>query len=155
MELQRVPRGTQRTSWLSEETRRALSSAIVGPNRDRCRYCNFKGTDERVKVHVEQHFLKHFCKCGLGEVSRDTMLEHVKKHRGNPEHGGLHKVDKATYDEFSRSMGWRDPPYYSECAPTLGHERPLRDARERIVVKGLRLEPPTKRQAKERDGRKR
>ena len=149
VELEKMATGPGRTNWMTEGTRTALTRAIVGPNRDQCRYCNFRGTTKRVRYHIEQHFLRHFCKCGMGKISRDTMLEHVKKNRGNPDHGVLHKVDRATYEEFTQSMGWDDPPYFAECRPTLGQ-----DLRERIVVKGLRLEPPAKRHASVRESRR-
>ena len=71
----------------------------------------------------------------------------------------MHEVDRPTYPTFARSMGWIDPPMFPECRPVLGEKGPQPDARERInerlQVKGLRLEPPSKKRAQIKESRKR
>ena len=80
------------------------------------------------------------------------MLEHEKKHTGKRGHGKIHQVDRDTYQEFGDAMGWTDPPYFEPCRPTLRGDAPVRDAREKLIVKGLRLEPP-KRDARCKESR--
>ena len=72
------------------------------------------------------------------------MLEHYRRNVGDPRHSRIHDVDRATYKEFGRCMGWDNPPYFEECIPTLTGRAPVADAREKLMVKGLRLEPPQK-----------
>ena len=154
VELNRVPGGARRDKWLSDTTRLALSRAIIGPNRDQCRHCDFLGESRRVRIHVRQHFTRNYCRCGFHSASRDTVVEHVKK-RGSS-HGPVHEVDRATYQEFARAMGWTDVPAFPECRPILGNAYPT-DARrrieERLEIRGLRLEPPRKRQASVKSSR--
>ena len=156
VELSRVKHRPPRTVWICDGTRMALTRAMVGPDRTECRLCNYKGTTKRLRVHVRQHFMRQFCRCGTHSISRDTMLIHKSKNEGRPGHGDIHEVDRATYREFGESMGWTNPPYFGECTPTLGGGPPVppvRDARERLLVKGLRLEPPAKREARVRESR--
>ena len=69
------------TSWVSENSKQALTRGIVGPQRTECCYCDFTSRSiKRLRVHVEQHFLRQYCPYGLNKASRDTMLEHAKRH---------------------------------------------------------------------------
>ena len=161
VELERLKQPYEpRTRWLSQDTQDALTRAIVGPNRDRCRHCAFQGSDKRTKVHVAQHFLRQFCRCGTNRPSRDVMLAHRNRHLGNPAHGKIHEVDRETYPKFAKEMGWKNPPPFERCVPTLGgSDLPHRDARDLLDrrrtgqvtrVRSLRTEPPPKKEAKER-----
>ena len=151
-----------RTRWLSPQTCEDLTKAIVGPGRQKCLYCNYEGPTKRLKVHVEQHFMRQFCRCGANKISRDVMLAHGKRHASNPDHGRIHRVDEDTYPEFAREMGWRHPPTFQGCTPTLGGRSVIQDARhllkrkrdeDVLQVKSLRFEPPKKREAKRRHER--
>ena len=155
VEVKRVPGGPERYTWLSEGTREALAKAIIGENRDRCRYCSYTGTTKRVAVHVRQHFARYYCKCGENRTSRDTLSEHTKKLRNVAGHSKVHEVDRPTYSTFTRSMGWINPPMFPECRPTLGRELPdaRNTIRERLEVRGLRFDPPAKRRAQVKESR--
>ena len=88
------------------------------------------------------------------------MLEHRRKHQGDPAHGKIHEVDRETYPLFCKAMRWKEPPRFGKCSPTLGESYTPRDARQKIInkrrpglevqVKSLRMGPPEKRIAKER-----
>ena len=87
------------------------------------------------------------------------MLEHAKRHRGESAHGEIYEVDRYNYTEFCDYMRWTDPPEFPPCRPTLrGTSRsPPPDARRRIEeraeIRGLRLTPPTKRDARMKKSR--
>ena len=71
--LERMPGGTPRTSWVSENTKQALTRGIVGPQRTECRYCDFTSLSiKRLQVHVQQHFLRQYCPCGLLSTPSNT-----------------------------------------------------------------------------------
>ena len=78
--IERAPGETLRTTWASENSRQALTRGMVGPQRTECRYCDFSSrSTKQLRVHIEQHFLRQYCPCGLNKASRDTMLEHAKR----------------------------------------------------------------------------
>ena len=55
----------------------------------------------------------------MNKTLRDTMMDHVKRYPNSREHGPVCEVDEATYAEFTRAMGWVDPPPFKGCQPTL------------------------------------
>ena len=94
-------------------------------------------------MYVRQRFARYLCSLGINHTSRDTILEHTKRH---PTHGPVHEVDRATYPEFGRAMGWKDLPSFPECTPTL--RDPITAVRAQVRVNALHLDPPPKREAK-------
>ena len=160
IEVDRLPREPERITWLSDGSRDALSGAVLPAEKEdegRCKYCGYTATKKRVRVHVRQHFARYYCRCGMNRTSRDTVVEHVKRNRGQESHSSkVHEVDRPTYPVFARSMGWTNPPVFPECRPTLSGP-PGYDARdtirEKLQIKGLRFDPPKKQQAPVKESR--
>ena len=68
----------------------------------------------------------------MNKTSRDKMVDHVKRYSNSREHGPVCEVDEATYAEFTRAIGWVNPPTFPRCQPTLEGVPPVTDAREAI-----------------------
>ena len=85
------------------------------------------------------------------------MAGHSEKNRNKSEHGPVHEVNRPTYSTFAKSMGSVVPPMFPECCPTLEGETSRPDAQERIneklQVKRLRLEPPSKKKTQVKESR--
>jgi hypothetical protein len=118
--------------WHSRRTAKLLSRGIVGVRGDECRYCGLKNNQRRLRVHLKQHFLKNFCPCGYSRTSRDTVVDHQRRRGRVPSHGGseghIFEVDKASYPDFVKFMGWKEPPEFGSCQPTLAPGRTSRSA---------------------------
>ena len=53
--------------WLTTETRHLIAEAISGRYRDVCKQCQLQAPTKRLRVHVRQHFTRHFCHAVLIE----------------------------------------------------------------------------------------
>ena len=153
----------EQTDWILESTTASIRASIEKtdrPKEGRCRVCGFRAALRRVRVHVKQHKCRYFCPCMLNSVSRDSVYEHQKRHRGRPgTHHPLYTVDEHNYQDFCRAMGWSEPPAFQPCVPTRGGStaregspRPRREpqpsalnpARPRAPVRQQRAQSPAR-----------
>ena len=75
------------------------------------------------------------------------MLKHVRHHKEDEEHGTLYEVDRATFKEFTASMGWTNPPDFPEREPALGGGPPAQGARNELMVKNLQWVPSVRKRS--------
>ena len=110
----------KRRCWLTDKTKRLIGHGIVSCNRNglnSCRICGLQVSTKRLWIHIRQHYARYFCCCGYNQVSRDTVLTHVKKcpKSNSPT---VYEVDKESYKAFCYAMSWKTPPEFPQCVPT-------------------------------------
>ena len=109
----------EKTSWLSARTHRRLQDAILFETEE-CRVCGLHLPEKRLKVHIRQHYVQNYCKCGLRRLSRDGLLDHLRDRRGDPAHSrDVIECDQDSFQELKTSMGWGDSVEFPPCVPTL------------------------------------
>ena len=45
-----------------------------------CLRCGYRAKERRVRQHVRQHCIRHFCHCGKTDVDRNVIVQHRKTH---------------------------------------------------------------------------
>ena len=126
--------------WLSARTLRKLQEAILF-DEEECSVCAIRLPLKRLKVHVRQHYIHNYCKCGERKHSRDSMLDHIKKYTGQPSHSTeVIECDQENFLALREHMGWDDSTTFPECRPTLlGPGRTL-EADTRLKIDARRKE---------------
>ena len=85
----------------------------------RCTLCEFQARELRcTKLHSRQHYTLHMCPCQMFSPSRDTIYRHQKFGRCAGQHSRVYEVDKDSYNDFCKYMGWANPPRFGNCVPT-------------------------------------
>ena len=110
----------EKRRWLTDKTKRLFVHGIVRCDRNAlnsCRICGLQASPKRLWYHIRQHYARYFCYCGYNQVSRDTVLAHVKK-CPNSKSSTIYEVDKESYKAFCYAMGWKTPPEFLPCVPT-------------------------------------
>jgi hypothetical protein len=134
----------ERLKWISPQTRGALGQAICR-EQEVCTLCDREGTLKRLRVHVRQHFLRCYCPCGYGRLSRDSIGDHQRRMGRTPAHGGsqgdIYESDAQMFPQMAEYLGWKDPSPFEACLPVRDPSlrqrgrptyRPNADARARI-----------------------
>ena len=108
-------RAGTKIEWLSKDTQKDISRTT---NRDECRLCRFRGELRRVRIHVTQHFARHYCQCGKGSPSRDAILKHQRKCPIGVS-GVIFLADKENYLPLAKYLGWTHPPSQQPFVPIV------------------------------------
>lgn len=106
--------------WLGARTLKRLHRAIDF-ERMECSVCALRlTTEKRLKVHVRQHYIHNFCRCGARRHSRDSMLDHIRDHKGQPGHSTeVIECDADNFPALKKLMEWDGSVTFPECRPTL------------------------------------
>ena len=122
---------------MSARTVRKLQEAIIFET-ETCRVCALHLPEKRLKVHVRQHYVHNYCRCGERKHSRDSMRDHIRKYAGRPEHStDVIECDEENFPALKKLMKWDNTVTFPECRPTLlGPGWPAQaDARSTVEAK--------------------
>ena len=71
-----------------------------------------------------------FCKCHYNHISRDMVFDHQATMYRNgqsghgPIPGHIYQVGHTFYYAWAKTIGWRRPPQFPDCNPTLSGGEP-------------------------------
>jgi len=125
-------------NWISSATADLVEENVLTDGElKRCKLCKVSAaySKRRIRIHIRQHLVLMFCKCGFHHASRDSLYVHQRRTGRTEAHGGadgpVYAVDARSYGDFCAHMQWESPPAFESRNTLLPITN--RDSRIRAV----------------------
>ena len=112
--IQRIPT----VEWVTRQTKDLVERAVV--NGRTCGLCQYETSKRRIRIHIRQHYVMHFCQCGYQNVSRDQVAEHQKttKRAGHTRANcSVYMVSESQFPAFKKFMKWPSSKSFGQLLP--------------------------------------
>ena len=93
--------------YVSAKTDKAIKD---GSQKDSCQNCEYLTSRKKMRVHLWQLYIKHFCSCGCRSASYDLIYNHHRYRLCTATTTDIYEVDRNSYLRFLRHCRMEDCP---------------------------------------------